>query len=356
MIKMKNLMVLITIIALAFAFPIGSFSDKGSGSDDNSSYSSGHGSDDSPGDDSRSFNSSDDSISSSLSSNGEYMALVNEKKRLSDKIDTLKDQLDEAKDRNDSTLLTRLTVELRDLKIQKDAVEAKILQIAGGDRFKSFDDSKHGVEAELTSLKIKRDAIEKVLLDLRAALNVLVSSGNSTGQDTLRQQIAKQEALKDALQLQIRERKLQIKDFLRNLYSDDEWNTALKLQSELDRIKNVRSLPVNSILISGKEVKLDTPPLISSGRTLIPVRAIASSLGATVLWDEREQKITIRQGTTVIEFEIGDDSMKVNGKSMDLDVPPQIINGRTVIPLRALVESLKLNIEWDDATQTVEIM
>jgi hypothetical protein len=247
-------------------------------------------------------------------------------------------------------------VELTDLKNQKDAVEGKMLQIAGEDRSKPFDDSKHGVESELATLKVKRDTVERELLRLRAELSALVDSGDNIGQDTLRQQIAKQESLKDSLQLQIREKKLMIKDFLRNLYSDDEWNAALSLQSELDRIKDVRSLPVNSILVSGKEVKLDTPPLISSGRTLIPIRAIATSLGATVLWDEQEQKVTIRQGTTVIEFEIGDDSMKVNGKSTPLDVPPQIISGRTVIPLRALVESLKLNIEWDDATQTVEIM
>ena len=342
------------MITLAFTMSIGSFAEKGS--DDSSSSSSGHGSDDSHGDDSRSFDRTDDSISSFLSVNPEYMELVNEKNRLSDRIDVLKDQLDDAKDRNDSALTTRLTMELRELKTQKDAVEAQMLQIASSQSSKPFDDSKHVVESELVTLKAKRDAVEKELLRLRASLNALIDSGDNTGIDTLRKLFAEQESSKDSLQLQIRERKLILKDHLRRLYSYDEWNAALKLQSDLDRLKDVRSLPVNSLLISGKEVKLDTPPIISSGRTLIPVRAIASSLGATVLWDEREQKITIRQGTTVIEFEIGDDSMKVNGKSAALDVPPQIINGRTVVPLRALVESLKLSIEWDDVTQTLEIM
>lgn len=357
--KIMMITILILIMTLVFTFSIGSFSDKGSDDppgDDSRSSSSGHGSDDPPGDDSRSFNSFDDSSSSSFSGNPEYMALVAEKKRLTDRIDLLKDQIDDAEDRNDSALEARLELELRNLKNQKDAVEAKMRQFSGNDGLKPFDDSKHGVESELNTLKIKRDAVERELLRLRAELRALVASGSNVGQDTLRQQIATHEALKDSLQLQIRERKSTIKGFLRKLYSDDEWSTALRLQSELDRIQNVRSLPVNSILITGKEVKLDTPPVISSGRTLIPVRAIATSLGATVLWDEREQKVTIQQGTTILEFEIGDDSMKVNGKSVHLDVPAQIMNGRTVIPLRALVESLNLNIEWDDVTQTIEIM
>lgn len=375
---MKNVtrsMVFVLIIALVFAFPLGVYAKDGgddspgddsgssshSGSDDSndsnddssSSDSSGHGSDDPPGDDSRS--GSDDSISSSLSGNPEYMALVNQKNTLSDRIDALKDQVDAAKDSKDSVLENRLEAEMRTLKNQKDAVESQMFQLGGDDRFKPFDDSRSLTETEMNALKNQRDAVERELLQLRAQLSTLIASGDLSGQDALRQQISTQEALKDTLKTQIDQKKLALKDLLRHLYSDDEWNAAAQLQLLLNQNKDMRSLPVNSILLSGNTVKLDTPPVIFSGRTLIPVRAIATALGATVLWDELEQKITLQKGTTVVEFEIGDDSMKVNGNSVHLDVPAQIINGRTVLPLRAMAESLGLKAEWDEALQIIEI-
>ncbi len=369
--RLIDLLLMVLIVTLVFAIPIVSYADKGSddGSTSGSSSDSGSsGSDDPPGDDSRSGSDDsgsddstsddavlDDSSSSSLSSNPEYMNLVREKELLSSKIDGVKAQLDTAKDGADAALTARLETELRTLKNQKDAIETQMNQLVGDDRFKLFDSSKHWVETELDTLKDQRDAVERELIRLKTELSLLTASSDTAGQALLRQKIAEQEALKDSLQVQIREKKLAIRDLLRELYSDDEWNAAVKLQAELDKLTNVHALPINSIFVSGKEVKFDTPPVISSGRTLIPVRAIAASLGATVLWDEREQKITIQKGTTVIEFEIGDDSMKVNGTSTDLDVPPQIINGRTVIPLRAMVESLGLQVDWDEKIQVLEI-
>lgn len=386
----KSLMVLMLIIALVFAFPAGAFAkngsddppgdDSGSSSsddsndsddsddsddsnddnnssddsvDDSSSDDSGRGSDDPPGDDSRS--GSDDSIPASLSGNSEYMALVNDKNVLSDRIDAVKDQLDAAEDSNDSARINQLENELRSLKNQKDAVEAKMFQLGGADRLKPFDDSKRVVETELTALKNQRDAVERELLRLRTELSALGTSGSASAQDALRQAISEQQTLKDTLQTQISQKKLEVKNLLRNLYSDDEWHAATQLQLVLDQTPNMQSLPLNSILLSGKSVKLDTPPVILAGRTLIPVRAIATALGATVLWDEREQKITIQQGSNVVEFELGDDSMKVNGNSIHLDVPAQIINGRTVIPLRAMAESLGLTAEWDSTLQIIEL-
>lgn len=382
--KMLRYMIFALIIILVFAFPSGVFAKEGSddspgddrgsssGSDDSSDDSdddddsyddsddsdddndgSGHGSDDPPGDDSRS--GSDDSISASLSGNPEYMALVSEKNRLSNEIDALKDQLDAAKDSDDESLENRLEAEMRTLKNQKDLVESKMFQLGGDDRFKPYDDSRSSTETELRTLKNQRDAVERELLRLRTELSALAASGDTSGQAALRQQIVQQEALKDSLKLQIDQKKLALKDMLRHLYSDDEWNAATQLQLLLNKNKGMQSLPLNSILMTGNTVKLDTPPVIFAGRTLVPVRAISTALGATVLWDEQEQKITLQKGTTTVEFEIGDDSMKVNGNSVHLDVPAQIINGRTVIPLRAMAESLGLQASWDETLQIIEL-
>lgn len=367
---------LLLALLLVLAFPLGVMAKDGADDDDDdspSSSSSGSGSDDDDDDDDSDDDLFDDngrsddddlfdddslsdddlfddsrSIPAFLAGNADYLALAAEKNRLAASIDALKDRLDSAKDADDEALENRLELELRVLKNQKDAVEARMLQFSGATLFQPFADDKRTADGELTALKLRRDAVELELLRLRAAFNALPAATTPEAL-ALRQQILEQEQLKDTLQLQIREKRQALSEYLRKLYTDDEWRAAQALQNSLSQSGAVVALPLNRVLLAGQEVKFDAPPVITGGRTLIPVRSIAASLGATVLWDESEQKITIQQGSTVIEFEIGDDSMKVNGRSVSLDVPPQIVGGRTVIPLRALVESLGLKAEWDDS-------
>lgn len=358
---------LLLALLLVLALPLGVLAKGGDDDDDDStsSSSSGRGSDDDSdddlfddngrsGDDDLFDDSSSSSIPAFLAGNADYLALAAEKNRLAASIDALKDRLDSAKDADDEALENRLELELRVLKNQKDAVEARMLQFSGATLFQPFADDKRTADGELTALKLRRDAVELELLRLRAAFNALPAATTPEAL-ALRQQILEQEQLKDTLQLQIREKRQALSEYLRKLYTDDEWRAAQALQNSLSQSGAVVALPLNRVLLAGQEVKFDAPPVITGGRTLIPVRSIAASLGATVLWDESEQKITIQQGSTVIEFEIGDDSMKVNGRSVSLDVPPQIVGGRTVIPLRALVESLGLKAEWDDSLQLVDI-
>lgn len=206
----------------------------------------------------------------------------------------------------------------------------------------------------LRSLKLQRDQVERDLIQLRAAFTAL-SVSQTEERENLRRQIVEKEALKDTLKLQIEQEKSNLKSTRRSLYSDDEWREGLRLQTLLNNSGNMRALPLNSIIILDRPVKFDTPPVIKSGRTLIPVNGVALSLGAQVSWDDDDDKVIIRRGNDIIEFEINDDSMKVNGRSVNLEVPAQIINNRTVIPLRALIESMNLSVEWDPATETIVI-
>lgn len=339
-----------------------SSSHSGSGSDDASDDSSGSGSDDNGFDDNGRMethdlfddHSSDSSVPAFLAGNADYLALVAEKSRLSASIDALKDRIDSAEAAGDSALESRLELELRSLKNQKDAVEAQMLQLSGSVLIQSVAYDRLAADKTLTDLKTRRDAVEAELLRLRVAYSALPDAATPEAL-ALRQQILEQEQLKDQLKDQIQTQRQLLSSYLRKLYSDDEWQSAQSLQSSLNQMSGIRALSMDHILVSGHAVKFDAPPVISDGRTLVPVRAIAASLGASVLWNEAEQTITITQGSTVITFEIGDDSMKVNGRSVSLDVPPQIVGGRTVIPLRALAESLGLKAEWDDTLQLVDI-
>jgi hypothetical protein len=100
---------------------------------------------------------------------------------------------------------------------------------------------------------------------------------------------------------------------------------------------------------------LDTPPVIKGGRVLIPIRAIAEATGSEVVWDDESHKITITKGDTVIVLTIDDDNVLINGKPYTIDVPAQLMNNRTVVPVRVIFEHLGLHVNWDPDTETVEI-
>jgi len=98
-----------------------------------------------------------------------------------------------------------------------------------------------------------------------------------------------------------------------------------------------------------------TKPLIIQGRTILPIRAVVEALGGSISWDGKERKITIVRKDTVIEMWIGNKEMLINGSKVTNDVPPAIIGGRTYVPVRFVAENLNCDVGWDGATHTVTI-
>jgi len=93
---------------------------------------------------------------------------------------------------------------------------------------------------------------------------------------------------------------------------------------------------------------LDIKPIVENGRTLVPVRFIAEKFGAQVGWEDATQTVTVKADTNLITLQLGSNQMVVNGDAVVLDVPAKEIGGRTLIPLRALVEALGKQVFWDD--------
>ncbi len=110
-----------------------------------------------------------------------------------------------------------------------------------------------------------------------------------------------------------------------------------------------------SITIDGTPLAMDQPPILQNGRVLAPVRAIFEGLGATVYWNEDMQMVTGVLGTRIIQLVIDNHIAMVNGRSTQLDVPPCVIGDRTLVPVRFISESLGVDVQWDEATNTVII-
>jgi hypothetical protein len=102
-------------------------------------------------------------------------------------------------------------------------------------------------------------------------------------------------------------------------------------------------------------IETDTPPTVVDGRTLVPVRAIFEALGATVDWDNTTRTATGKRGDTTVVIQIGNTTAYVNGEAKTLDVPAQLINGRTMVPARFVSEALGCEVTWYQKTQTAAV-
>lgn len=111
--------------------------------------------------------------------------------------------------------------------------------------------------------------------------------------------------------------------------------------------------------VSGAEQEIDpsrgTVPIIVTGRTLVPIRAIIEAMGGMVGWDGETETANLNMGDDEIKLIIDSSDAYLNGDEKLLDVAPTIINGRTMLPIRFIAESFHFNVEWIESEQKIII-
>lgn len=108
------------------------------------------------------------------------------------------------------------------------------------------------------------------------------------------------------------------------------------------------------IYFDGQEVYSDTPPDMKDGVTLVPVRMITEVMGYDVSWNEEIRQVLLEgQGKTITLY-IGNDIAYVNGAERRLLRPAEIINNRTMIPLRFVSEELGTTVEWENGVIRID--
>jgi len=109
------------------------------------------------------------------------------------------------------------------------------------------------------------------------------------------------------------------------------------------------------IKINGVPIPLDVAPKIFKGRTMIPVRAVMEKLGAAVRWDAESKTVEVTKDGVNISLSINQQTAIVNGEEVPLDSAATIVDGRTLIPVRFVSESLGATVFWEENTKTVVI-
>lgn len=116
-------------------------------------------------------------------------------------------------------------------------------------------------------------------------------------------------------------------------------------------------LVINSktAFIDNQPVLLDVPALILNGRTLVPIRFVAESLGAEVGWNSNTREVTVKLDGKIIKLTIDSNIAMVDGIPQILDTMPIIKDSRTLVPIRFLAENFGSAVTWNSSTQTVSI-
>src|SRR5574340_796705 len=94
------------------------------------------------------------------------------------------------------------------------------------------------------------------------------------------------------------------------------------------------------VFVDGQPVAFDVPPQIDNGRVLVPLRGVFERLGATVAWDDRTQTVLAQRGATSVALRIGAAQATINGQPAALDVPPMLVGDRVEVHVGAARDRL----------------
>ena len=124
----------------------------------------------------------------------------------------------------------------------------------------------------------------------------------------------------------------------------------------------VVSMQINNPImeVNGVYTEIDegrgTTPVVLNDRTFVPIRAIIDAFGGNVVWEESSQTVTLTMNSDVITLKIDSNIAYLNGEKETLDASPVIINERTMLPIRFIAEGFNLGVAWDGDTRTVSII
>ncbi len=129
-------------------------------------------------------------------------------------------------------------------------------------------------------------------------------------------------------------------------------------EEETDEV--VIKLYLNSpkMSVNGKYVNIDnqgTVPCIINDRTMVPIRAVIEALGGTVGWNQNLKQVTLKLDGKTLYLRIGESYAFDENKSYKLDSAPVLVDGRTLLPVRAVVEYFGGSVSWNNSTRSVTI-
>jgi len=107
--------------------------------------------------------------------------------------------------------------------------------------------------------------------------------------------------------------------------------------------------------VNGEKVKLDAPPRVKDSSTYLPFRFVAEQLGAQVEYNSNDKSVVVYYADKFIKLYINKSDYILNGERKKATVAPYLTNGRTLVPVRLISESLGFSVDYIEETKQVII-
>ncbi|MFV0516926.1 MAG: glycosyl hydrolase family 18 protein [Aminipila sp.] len=161
-------------------------------------------------------------------------------------------------------------------------------------------------------------------------------------------------------------------------YRNSELAKYSAVSTVYDSVKNAKGLTQaekknfvtvvlnNELVVFNKQSGMGVPYLDENHRTLVPMRKLLETIGAKIQWDNQTKTVTASKllpatneypagKNVVVNVTIGDKFITANGKRIDIDTKAVMKDGRTYIPVRAVLEAFGYDLSWNDAGSVVYI-
>lgn len=131
---------------------------------------------------------------------------------------------------------------------------------------------------------------------------------------------------------------------------------SLTLAASLMACAAISQAQIIRATVNGTPVMFrDQQPTMINGRVMVPLRGVFEHMGANVDWFPETRTVIAKNASTEIRLPVGSMTAWVDGRSVPLDSPAILRNGRTMVPLRFTAEALNANVDWIAETRTVAI-
>jgi hypothetical protein len=200
------------------------------------------------------------------------------------------------------------------------------------------------------------EALSAIQLDIRIAMKQHTFTEKQAIEHVVAL-LAEQGQQTDQL-LQLRSEAIQsIVEFEKMKYDEQELvqveEQSAKIIEQFDGL--IQPLPVQRVISSSFDIKLDLPPVFTDGQAMIQIRPISEAFGALVVWNDDDQTVTITKNGVVLISTVGNPVAYVDGQPFLMETYPRLVSGRVVVPLRFVAISLGIEVNWDSGTQTIEL-
>ncbi|WP_066504062.1 copper amine oxidase N-terminal domain-containing protein [Abyssisolibacter fermentans] len=257
----------------------------------------------------------------------------------------------------DGKQVVRETKKIKDSQLGK-VKNIKKEKVMKNEEEKEIDENNNVQEWEKTKneLEIQKDEAEKLKDELEAKYEVAKESGDLELATQLKSELDASKEQFKSLKNDMHSVILERKAMIKSKYTEEEMQKLKEAEEKIiEDQPEAKILPVDSIFSKSAKFKFDTPPVIKYGRTLIPVRAITEGFKANVEWKPDTKEAVVTKGETEIVLQLDSNIAIVNGEEIELDVKSGMLNNRMYVPLRFILENLGLKIDWDEENETIEI-